>query len=105
VQRELNAKEKVRLAPQNQSPWDYIRGLSVKAKGGAAVLLESPKQFASEFASIDEPETIRSGHALDLLADIYAEEGRKEEASKVSSCWRASMIQFGPTTGIGVSLS
>jgi protein farnesyltransferase/geranylgeranyltransferase type-1 subunit alpha len=31
---------------------------------------------------LDSPEDIQSSHALDLLADIHAEEKRAEEASK-----------------------
>lgn len=83
VKRELEyAEGKVRLAPQNESAWNYIRGISRKAKGDAAVPLESLKGFTEEFASVEEPERIRSSHALDLLADIYAEEGKKEDASR-----------------------
>ena len=83
VQRELEyAQEKIRLAPQNQSPWNYIRGLSRKATGDASLPLRSLKEFASEFASVEEPDKIKSSHALDLLADAYAEEGKKVEASK-----------------------
>jgi protein farnesyltransferase/geranylgeranyltransferase type-1 subunit alpha len=41
------------------------------------------KDFASEFASLDDPDNVRSSHALDLLADIYAEEdGNSESAAK-----------------------
>lgn len=76
------AMEKVRLAPQNQSPWNYIRGLQREAKGEAKITLELLRKFAEEFASIEEPDKIRSSHALDLLAGIYAEEGKKTEASK-----------------------
>jgi protein farnesyltransferase/geranylgeranyltransferase type-1 subunit alpha len=77
------AKSAIRLAPQNQSPWNYIRGLQRQAKGPAAISHESLKSFAQEFASIEQPDHVRSSHALDLLADVYAaEEGKKEEAAK-----------------------
>jgi protein farnesyltransferase/geranylgeranyltransferase type-1 subunit alpha len=36
------------------------------------------KDFALEFADIDRPEEVYSSHALDLLADIYAEEGNSK---------------------------
>jgi protein farnesyltransferase/geranylgeranyltransferase type-1 subunit alpha len=32
------------------------------------------KDFAGEFADIQKPDQVHSSHALDLLADIYAEE-------------------------------
>jgi protein farnesyltransferase/geranylgeranyltransferase type-1 subunit alpha len=41
------------------------------------------KDFALEFADLDRPDDIYSTHALDLLADIYAEEeNSKAEAEK-----------------------
>lgn len=82
VDREVQyAQTKVYLAPQNQSPWNYMRGVLVK--GGQP--LASVKEFAEEFvvklgAEKEEEEVIRSTHALDLLAEIYAEEGQNEKA-------------------------
>jgi protein farnesyltransferase/geranylgeranyltransferase type-1 subunit alpha len=77
------SKNAIRLAPQNQSPWNYLRGLIRQAHGPAAISLASFMNFALEFASIDDPDNISSSHALDLLADIYAnEENKNEEASK-----------------------
>lgn len=41
------------------------------------------KDFALEFADINKPDDVYSTHALDLLADIYAEEeDSKQEAEK-----------------------
>jgi protein farnesyltransferase/geranylgeranyltransferase type-1 subunit alpha len=83
VQEELRyAMEKVRLAPQNQSPWNYIRGLQRKATGPAAISLSSLRAFAEEFASVEDPEKVRSSHALDLLSDIFAEQGKTDDASR-----------------------
>jgi len=76
------AKKAITLAPQNQSPWNYIRGLARQAKGPAAIPLPSLKALAQEYAPLDTPESIRSSHALDLLSDIYAEEKKNEDASK-----------------------
>lgn len=79
VQREVEfAKGKIRLAPQNQSSWNYVRALVRKTGEPVGGL----KEFAGEFASLEEPEKVRSSHALDLLVEIYAEEGKKEDASK-----------------------
>jgi protein farnesyltransferase/geranylgeranyltransferase type-1 subunit alpha len=74
------AQEKIRLAPQNQSGWNYLRGTLVK--GGRK--LASVEEFASEFVTGlgegDDAEDVLSTHALDLLAEIYAEKGDKEKA-------------------------
>jgi protein farnesyltransferase/geranylgeranyltransferase type-1 subunit alpha len=74
------AQEKIRLAPQNQSGWNYLRGTLVK--GGRK--LASVEGFASEFVTGlgegDDGEDVLSTHALDLLAEIYAEKGDKEKA-------------------------
>ena len=77
------AEAAVRLAPQNPSPWNYIRGLQRQAKGPAVIPLPSLKAFANDFAALESPNDVRSSHALDLLADVYAaEDGKKEEAAK-----------------------
>jgi protein farnesyltransferase/geranylgeranyltransferase type-1 subunit alpha len=66
------------MAPQNQSPWNYLRGLLRHAKLPASTM----KDFALEFASLDKPDEVHSSHALDLLADVYAEEVNKEQAAE-----------------------
>lgn len=38
--------------------------------------------MALEYASVDKPDEVYSSHALDLLAEIYAEESSKENAVK-----------------------
>ena len=76
IQRELDyAKYAVRLAPQNQSPWNYLKGVTRRAGNP----ISSLQDFASEFASIEAPNDVRSSHALDLLADIYSKEVSKKE--------------------------
>lgn len=67
-------------APQNQSPWNYLRG--VLRKGGRK--LSSLECFAGEFAKIgdDEEEDVRSSHALDFLADVWTEKGEVKKADK-----------------------
>ena len=79
IQRETDyAKNAIRLAPQNQSPWNYLKGVTRRAGNPMASL----KNFASEFASVDQPDDVRSSHALDLLADIYSQEaGRTQDAA------------------------
>ena len=79
VEREVEfAKAKIRLAPQNESPWNYLRGVVKKREGGLAVL----KDFAEEFADLAREDEVRSSHALDLLADLYAAAKEKEQAGK-----------------------
>lgn len=69
-------------APQNQSPWNYLRG--VLRKGGRG--LGSQSCFAGEFVKGMEKgegeEEVRSSHALDFLAEVWAEEGKGELADK-----------------------
>jgi protein farnesyltransferase/geranylgeranyltransferase type-1 subunit alpha len=82
VDREVEyAKEKIQLAPQNQSGWNYLRGALVK--GGRK--LGTVEGFASGFVKglgqgEEGEEEVQSTHALDLLAEIYAEKGDREKA-------------------------
>lgn len=84
VDRELQyAMDKIYLAPQNQSPWNYLRGVLVK--GGRQ--LQSVEGFVGEFVrnlgeetEKEKEEDILSTHALDLLSEIWAEKGEKEKA-------------------------
>lgn len=80
IDRELNyAREKILLAPQNQSPWNYLRG--VLAKGARP--LDGLSDFAEQFVEglgEGEGEKVRSSHALDYLADVYVAKGEKEKA-------------------------
>lgn len=72
-------KTAIRKAPQNQSPWNYLLGIIRAAQRPKATL----KDFALEFADVQTPDEVYSSHALDLLADIYAEEeDSKENAEK-----------------------
>ncbi|KAF2222138.1 hypothetical protein BDZ85DRAFT_314528 [Elsinoe ampelina] len=73
------AKEAIRKAPQNQSPWAYLKGTVERAKGkdGSKQLVE----FCGEFVDLDQG-TVRSSHALDLLAEIWGREKKVAEASK-----------------------
>lgn len=80
VKREIEyTKSAIRKAPQNQSPWNYVLGI-VRAAGLPKSTL---KDFALEFADVHRPDEVYSSHALDLLADVYAEEeDGKENAEK-----------------------
>ena len=80
VEREIEyAKDAIERSPQNPSPWLYLRG--VLRKQGMSV--SRVKAFAEEFADLShEDGTVRSSHALDLLADVYAEEGEKAKSAR-----------------------
>lgn len=72
------AQTAIRKAPQNQSPWNYLRGIVNKS----GMPLSDIKAFALEFASVDEADKVSSSHALDLLAETYAKEGQAQNAVK-----------------------
>lgn len=74
------AKYAIRKAPQNQSPWNYLKGIV----GAAKLPLSTLKDFALEFADMRRPDDIYSSHALDLLADIYAEESDGVEKARTA---------------------
>jgi len=65
-------------APQNASPWNYLRGV-LKKGGRTFAALET---YATEFVQIpkDEEDDVRSSHALEFLADVWGEAGKVEKA-------------------------
>lgn len=82
------SKDKILLAPQNQSPWNYLRGLYAKSRRDFVDLREFAEQFTtasgdSQPGEEDYEEGVTSSHALDLLADIYAQQGENEKAKRV----------------------
>ena len=72
------AKAKIELAPQNAASWNYLKGV-IRKQGRGAKDLEA---FALQFADPAKEAEIRSSHALDLLADVWAQEKRKDEAAR-----------------------
>jgi protein farnesyltransferase/geranylgeranyltransferase type-1 subunit alpha len=66
------------VAPQNQSPWSYLRGVLSSFK----LSLSYIKAIAEEFADIQKPDEVRSSHALDILAEIYKEEKQLQQAKE-----------------------
>ncbi len=78
MQREIDyAKEAIHCAPQNQSPWNYLRAV-LRVSGQKMGAL---KAFAEGFADLEKKDEVRSSHALDFLADAYAEAEEKEKAA------------------------
>lgn len=79
VDREIEyTKAAILMAPQNQSPWNYLRGVLRKQGKG----LVGMKGFAEQFADLEKEDDVRSSHALDFLADVYAEEQEKERSGQ-----------------------
>ncbi|KAI0514378.1 prenyltransferase alpha subunit [Xylaria bambusicola] len=74
------AEEKIFLAPQNQSPWNYLRGVLVKGGKPLGFVRRVAESFVDGLGEGEEKEAVRSSHALDLLADICKEAGEKEKA-------------------------
>lgn len=72
------AQEKILLAPQNQSPWNYLRGVLVKGGRGVRSVEGFVAQFVSGLGEAEEKVT--STHGLEAMADIYAEKGEREKA-------------------------
>ncbi|KAI1391480.1 protein prenylyltransferase [Hypoxylon trugodes] len=83
VDREVDyAEQKILFAPQNQSPWNYLKGVLVKGGRKLGTVREFSEQFVKNLGT-EEVEQVRSSHALDLLADIYKEAGEKDKADLV----------------------
>lgn len=79
IQREIKyTQNAIRLAPQNPSPWNYLRGVLTARGTGLSDLIS----FAEEFSNVDREDDVRSTHALDFLADCYAERKEVERAGK-----------------------
>lgn len=92
IDRELRfAQAAAYEAPQNQSPWEYLRGVLRKSGRPLGTL----EEFAGEFASVPEEgeEDVKSSHALDLLADVWTEKGEKARADRA---WRLLGEKYDP---------
>ncbi|ODQ67181.1 protein prenylyltransferase [Nadsonia fulvescens var. elongata DSM 6958] len=74
----------IEKAPQNQSPWSYLEGVMKHVGQNLSDLEDRFTRFAnigSEGESDVEP-LVRSSHALNILAKIYASKGQKTLAIK-----------------------
>jgi len=76
----LYAEDKIRLAPQNQSPWNYLRGVLVKGGRPLASVEALARRYVRNLGAGEEEEDVKSSYALDLLAEICAEKGERAEA-------------------------
>lgn len=75
IEREIAyAQEKILLAPQNQSGWNYLRGVLAKGGRGLATMADFARQFVSGLGEGEGKEQVESSHALDLLSEAYMEQ-------------------------------
>ncbi|KAK5133077.1 hypothetical protein LTR08_008187 [Meristemomyces frigidus] len=72
------AQRAIAKAPQNQSPWNYLRGIASKSGMGLAQL----RDFVEGYASLEHPDEVGSSFALDMLADILVEERETAQAGR-----------------------
>ncbi|KAJ5207009.1 Protein prenyltransferase alpha subunit [Penicillium cf. griseofulvum] len=70
------AQEAILRAPENRSPWWYARGVLRAAGRGLGEWEEFAGGFVSEGA-------VKSSHAVEWLADVFAEAEREEEAVRM----------------------
>ncbi|KAJ8122703.1 hypothetical protein ONZ43_g1165 [Nemania bipapillata] len=81
IDREIKyAQKMIEIAPQNQSPWNYLRGVLVKAGLPLGHVRDFAESFCSPLVKLDEQEEVRSSHALDFLVDIYNDADEKEKS-------------------------
>lgn len=67
-------------APQNRSAWNYLRGI----QRSSGIPLSDLRPIAETYADTSETGTVRSSHALDLLAEILAlDETTQPQASSI----------------------
>ena len=82
-------QRKIQMAPQNPSPWSYLRGLIHRSDGTRQ--MSDLEAFASQFTGqksqaigVGLPrDGVKSTYALDWLADCYAERGQNQEAREI----------------------
>lgn len=80
IDREVQyAQTKILLAPQNQSPWNYLRGVLVKAGRTVSSVEAFVDQFVQDLG-VEDKEKVTSTHGLEFLAEIYAEKGETDKA-------------------------
>jgi len=83
VEREINyAKDHIAWAPQNPSPWNYLKGVLKRA----GIPITDMQVFCEGFIGGRNAdllgENVRSSHAIDWLADIYRLDGKKDRSKQ-----------------------
>jgi protein farnesyltransferase/geranylgeranyltransferase type-1 subunit alpha len=81
VRREVDyAALKIAIAPQNESPWNYLRAIHAKAAGPAAIIKVTVVDLTLSFAGLEDGST-KSSHALDFLAAVYENDPEKKASA------------------------
>ncbi|SCU88588.1 LAME_0E00452g1_1 [Lachancea meyersii CBS 8951] len=78
-------KTAIELAPQNISPWNYIRGIHLEFLNDKfdADIITFASRFTSDiFESPASPPQILSSYALEMLAYVYAQDPSTHEKAK-----------------------
>ena len=105
LRRELRfVKEKISLAPNNASAWNYLRGVCEKSKTALGDLKEFVEPYTipkekergldgEEYVDLENPKPNKSAKlpcalAVEFLADIHVEEGEKAQAAEVSCIYQ-----------------
>ena len=94
VDREINyAKDHISWAPQNPSPWNYLRGVLKRA----GMKVTDVQVFCEGFVGGRDADlmsdTVRSSHAVDWLAEIYGLDGK---ADRSRECLKALARKWDP---------
>lgn len=81
VEREINySKDHIAWAPQNPSPWNYLKGVLQRA----AIPITDMQVFCEGFVGGRNADlmsdSVRSSHAIDWLAEIYRLDGNVERS-------------------------
>ncbi|KAF3481622.1 CaaX farnesyltransferase alpha subunit [Arthroderma uncinatum] len=81
------AKKKIVLAPENRSPWAYMRGVLRVAGRGLGDLKTFAQRFiVEEVVAEGEGEVqVKSSHALEWLGDVFAEETQAAGGSEAKA--------------------
>ena len=97
----------IEVAPQNPSPWNYLKGILKRARrplgserefceSFVRPKMEAPGEAGSASAATGTSEVldfendgVRSSHAIEWLSTIYAEEGTQEGKEKATKCLQA----------------
>ena len=110
LRRELRfVKEKISLAPNNVSAWNYLRGVCEKSKITLGELKEFVEPYTvphekeagldgEDYVDLENPKPSKNAKlpcalAVEFLADIYVEEGEKAQAVEVS-CFHQNALRF-----------
>ncbi|KIX06567.1 uncharacterized protein Z518_04543 [Rhinocladiella mackenziei CBS 650.93] len=81
VEREINyAKDHIAWAPQNPSPWNYLKGVIKRAGIPITDLQVYCESFVGGRGADLMGDKVRSSHAIDWLADIYRLDGNLERS-------------------------